>query len=78
MPSFLRDDVPAFVEEHVGPVGSRVRVEIQSLAFKRSKRTSLKLLEVVYRGDRIEEMVFAPGPRRQAALKKLANGDPTE
>ena len=59
-----RDTVASWLEENIGPVGSQVSVEILSLEYRGQKQTSLKLLEVV-KQQRMEELVFAPGPRRQ-------------
>ena len=61
--SGLAQDVPDFIEETVGPVGSKVQVEVLRLTFKGQKKTSLRLLDVMTR-QRMEDVVFAPGPRR--------------
>ena len=39
--------IAGFIEASVGPVGSKVRVEVTSLAFKAQRRVSLRLLEVI-------------------------------
>mmetsp|Transcript_54209 Transcript_54209/g.118218 ORF Transcript_54209/g.118218 Transcript_54209/m.118218 type:complete len:167 (-) Transcript_54209:189-689(-) len=69
-----REDVEAYIEDNVGPIGSKVSVEVLSLEFKGNKRTSLKLLEVLSQDsvEDIEEKVFAPGPLRQAKLDALS------
>ena len=59
-----REDVEPWIEENVGPVGSKVQVEVLKLEFKKAKRTSLRLLDVVQR-QHMEDLVFAPGPARQ-------------
>ena len=59
-----RDTVADFIESNVGPEGSQVSVEVLSLEYRGQKQTSLKLLEVV-KQQKMEELVFAPGPRRQ-------------
>ena len=59
-----RDEIPDWIEENVGPVGSKVQVEVERINFKGEKRTSLKLLDVIER-QRMEDLVFAPGPRRE-------------
>mmetsp|Transcript_26127 Transcript_26127/g.43181 ORF Transcript_26127/g.43181 Transcript_26127/m.43181 type:complete len:173 (+) Transcript_26127:51-569(+) len=58
-----KDQVPSFMEERVGPVGSKVRVEVLGLSFKGTKRVRLSLLEVLST-ENVEELVFARGPRR--------------
>ena len=60
-----REDVSGWIEETVGPVGSKVQVEVQRLKFKGEKRTSLKLLDVITRQN-MENVVFAAGPRRRS------------
>lgn len=59
-----REEIEGWIEENVGPVGSKVQVEVQSLKFKKVKRVSLHLLDVIQR-QHMEDLVFAPGPRRQ-------------
>ena len=58
-----REDVPTWIEENVGPVGSKVQVEVTQLTFKGAKRTSLRLLDVIEQ-QKMEDLVFAAGPRR--------------
>lgn len=60
-----REIIPEWIEETVGPVGSKVMVEVQSLKFKGEKRISLRLLDVIKK-QHMDDLVFAPGPRRQA------------
>jgi len=45
------DDVEAYTEATVGPVGSRVVVAIRSTTYNDRKRVSLDLVEVLHRGD---------------------------
>jgi predicted RNA-binding protein with RPS1 domain len=55
------DDVAEYIEERVGPVGSKVRCSVVSTSFKGTKRISLKLLDVVQKQN-MEDLVFArPG-----------------
>merc|ERR1711924_362592 len=61
------EDVPDFIEETVGPVGSKVRVQVLSLQFKGKKRVSLQLLDVISR-DQMEDIVFAR-PRDKAPVE---------
>ena len=58
-----RDHIPRWIEENVGPVGSKVRVEVLRLEFRGVKRTSLRMIEVITQQN-MEDLVFAPGPRR--------------
>ena len=58
-----RESVVGFLEEVVGPVGSKVSCEVLSLEHRGQKQVSLKLLEVV-KQQHMEDLVFAPGPRR--------------
>lgn len=55
-------EVSAFVEEQVGPVGSRVRVLVKSLSYKKAKRISLELIETMPKQD-LDDLVFARPPR---------------
>ena len=59
-----RETIEDWVEESVGPIGSKVQVEVLRLEFKGTKRTSLRLLDVIQR-QHMEDLVFAPGPGRQ-------------
>ena len=74
-----REEVEGFVEETVGPVGSKVRVELIQLEFKGSKRISLTLREVIKK-QRLDDVVFAPGPRRMRGVARDGHGpgDPNE
>ena len=58
-----RETIPDYIQEEVGPEGSKVLVEVQSLEYRGRKQTSLRLLDVISR-QRMEDLVFAPGPRR--------------
>ena len=49
-----KDTIPDWVEENVGPVGSKVRCEVLQLEFRGAKRISLRLLDVVTR-QRMDE-----------------------
>ncbi len=60
-----KETVADWIEENVGPVGSKVQVEVEKLEFKGAKRTSLRLIDVISK-QRMDDVVFAPGPRRQA------------
>lgn len=72
-----KDEVEDFVEDAVGPVGSKVTVEVLQLQYKGAKSVSLKLLEVVKR-QRMEDVVFAPGPRRLKGVARVDGpGDPS-
>ncbi len=56
-----KEEVPAFIEETVGPIGSAVRVRVNSVSFKGQKRVSLQLLDVISK-QTMEDIVFArPG-----------------
>ena len=56
-----KEEVPEFLESQVGPVGSKVRVRVMSVAFRGQKRISLQLLDVISK-QHVEDMVFArPG-----------------
>ena len=57
----------------VGPPGSTVGVEVLQLEFKGAKRISLKLLEVIKK-QRLEDVVFAPGPRRMQGVARDGDG----
>ena len=61
-----RAEVAAWIEEVLGPIGSKVRVLVDSLEYRGTKRVSLRLLEVVSK-QRMDDLVFAPGPRRAEA-----------
>jgi len=65
-----REQIPEFVEANVGPVGSKVKVELTSLKFKGTKRVSLKLLEVLSR-DKLEDLAIERNPHRRARLREL-------
>ena len=56
-------EIAGWIEENVGPVGSKVRVEVLTLEHKGVKRTSLRLLDVIQK-QHMEDLVFEPGPRR--------------
>eukprot|EP00322_Chrysochromulina_rotalis_P025220 CAMPEP_0115840724 /NCGR_PEP_ID=MMETSP0287-20121206/6919_1 /TAXON_ID=412157 /ORGANISM="Chrysochromulina rotalis, Strain UIO044" /LENGTH=174 /DNA_ID=CAMNT_0003294345 /DNA_START=82 /DNA_END=606 /DNA_ORIENTATION=- len=73
-----KDEVQTFVEETVGPVGSKVRVKVAQLEFKGAKRVSLKLLSVIKK-QRLDDVVFAPGPGRLRGVAKdgTGPGDPS-
>ena len=58
-----RDEVEDWIEEQVGPVGSKVRVEVISLEYRGKKQIALNLLDVITQ-QHMEDLVFAPGPRR--------------
>ena len=53
-----KEDVRDFVEQTVGPVGSKVRVLVLGMSFKGNKRVSLQLLDVISR-QQMEDIVFA-------------------
>lgn len=57
----------------VGPVGSKVSVEVLQLEFKGLKRISLSLIEVIKK-QRLEDVVFAPGPRRMQGVSRDGDG----
>lgn len=59
--------VAQWIEDEVGPVGSKVKVMIQQVERAGQKRVSLKLLDVIRR-ERMEDVVFAPGPRRMRGV----------
>ena len=65
------DEVMDFVEECTGPPGSKVRVIVTSLEYKGQPRVSLKLVEVITKQE-LQDIVFAPGPRR---AKNFAEAD---
>ena len=58
-----REQVAEYLEDAIGPIGSKVSCEIISLQYRGRKQVSLRLLEVV-KQQRMEDLVFAPGPRR--------------
>ena len=64
-----RDEVADWIEEVVGPIGSKVRVSVLSLQHRGQKRTALNLLDVMTR-QHMEDLVFAPGPRRMAGVDR--------
>jgi len=59
-----REDVRDWLVDNVGPIGSKVQVEVLSTEFRGTKRIALRLLDVVSRQN-MEDLVFAPGPRRR-------------
>lgn len=64
-----KEAVRDFVEQTVGPVGSKVRVMVLSMSFKGNKRVSLQLLDVISR-QQMEDIVFArprDSPPQEAA-----------
>jgi predicted RNA-binding protein with RPS1 domain len=60
-----RMEVADWIEENVGPIGSKVRVVVESLQFKGQKRTSFRLMDVISQ-QTMEQLVFEPGPGREA------------
>ncbi len=69
-----RGEVSGFIEREVGPVGSKVRVQVLGVDYKGRRRVSLKLIDVVSK-QRMEQVVFAPGPRRMASGLAEAEGE---
>ena len=59
------EDVSTFIEDAVGPVGSRVRVKVKRLQVKGVRKVSLELLDVVSR-QHMEDVVFAGRPGHPA------------
>mmetsp|Transcript_31224 Transcript_31224/g.99866 ORF Transcript_31224/g.99866 Transcript_31224/m.99866 type:complete len:162 (-) Transcript_31224:63-548(-) len=60
--------VPDYVEEIVGPVGSKVRVRVRSLEYKGRPRVSLQLLEVLSRQSASELS-------ERAIMRSVAEGE---
>uniref|UniRef100_A0A6V2T5A0 S1 motif domain-containing protein n=1 Tax=Emiliania huxleyi TaxID=2903 RepID=A0A6V2T5A0_EMIHU len=60
--------VPDYVEETVGPVGSKVRVLVRSLEYKGRPRVSLQLLEVLSRQSASELS-------ERAIMRSVAEGE---
>ena len=72
-----RENVPEYVEESVGPVGSKVRVSVSSLEYRGRPRVSLKLLSVIQK-QQMEDLVFSSPRRNRAGHEQAAStaGDP--
>ena len=51
----IQPPVSEFIENVVGPVGSRVRVKVQHVEFKGSRRVQVRLIEVLAR-ESIDEV----------------------
>jgi len=60
-----QDLVKEYIESKVGPIGSKVRVRVDSLEFKGQRRVALKLLDVLDKqsAEEIAARAVAPGPR---------------
>lgn len=63
-----RAEIMEWIEREVGPVGSKVVVEVLSLEFKGEKRTSLRLKDVLARQHMEDLVVMCPRLKSQGPL----------